>query len=155
METIFIGSAKIICCSSVTSYWIFTLCQILCQLLWGATRLFNEFFEYFLYARHYMKCLSIKIFKSLDKISFKTIQFYASVRPQFINQFFFFFFLATPSACRSSLGQRLNPCHSCNLRHSCNNAEPLTHCSTRKLPEPVFLNPCAKHEAKNFVNNWK
>ena len=108
METIFIGSAKIICCSSVTSYWIFTLCQILCQLLWGATRLFNEFFEYFLYARHYMKCLSIKIFKSLDKISFKTIQFYASVRPQFINQFFFFF-LATPSACRSSLGQRLNP----------------------------------------------
>lgn len=51
----------------------------------STTDLFNEFFEYFLYAKHHNRCLSIKTFKSLDKIFLKPIQFYHSVRPQVMS----------------------------------------------------------------------
>ena len=44
------------------------------------------------------------------------------------------FFLATPTVSRKKfLNQRSNPSHSCNLNHSSENAQSLTHWTTREL----------------------
>lgn len=45
----------------------------------------------------------------------------------------FFFLLAMPKACRSSLHQKSNLHSRCNTRHSCSNTASLTPCATREL----------------------
>ena len=50
-----------------------------------------------------------------------------------------FFFLAAPSAYRSSLGQKLNPSWGYDLCHSCGNARSLTCCCTSGNSSQIIL----------------
>lgn len=49
------------------------------------------------------------------------------------NLSFINLFLAMPTGCKKFPGQGLNLSHSSSLSHSGNNAESLTHCTTREL----------------------
>ena len=57
------------------------------------------------------------------------------------HNFFFFFFFFFGFACDmwKSLGQELNPSHSCDLCHSCHNTGSLPHCTTVGTPCIIFI----------------